>query len=252
MVESDYVFIDGVPIDVGEHGEHDYLFHSGEPVTDRGESSFVFESGTGVGGQNLVGWWKMDDGSGPLEDEEGRNDGVENGNPTYGVSGTDGTAVDLDGSGDWFDLKSADYDLGDFSLTIWVYPRDTGTAINQITEFSNELRMEINVTNSGDMEFRLVFEDGNVETILTGGGYLPEGTWTHLIFSYDGSTMRLFKNGSVTHSISYSGSADVRGGFALGRDYEQFTQYWDGRFDDMRLYKTGLNEEEGESLYNSY
>jgi len=50
MVKSDYVFESGDPIDVGTHGEHDYVYHSGEAVNDSGQSEYVFESGTGLGG----------------------------------------------------------------------------------------------------------------------------------------------------------------------------------------------------------
>jgi hypothetical protein len=49
MAESDYVFLSGDPLDVGQHGETDYVFHSGDPVPNDGKSSYVFESGTGIG-----------------------------------------------------------------------------------------------------------------------------------------------------------------------------------------------------------
>jgi len=50
MAKSDYIFESGEAIDVGSHGETDYVFASGEPVANSGDSSFVFESGTGLGG----------------------------------------------------------------------------------------------------------------------------------------------------------------------------------------------------------
>jgi len=52
MPKSDYVFEQGEPIDVGTAGDHDFVFGSGESVTDRGVSDFVFESGTGIGGSS--------------------------------------------------------------------------------------------------------------------------------------------------------------------------------------------------------
>lgn len=50
MPQSEFVYIQGEAIPVGSHGDHDYLYASGEPVIDSGDSDFVFESGTGVGG----------------------------------------------------------------------------------------------------------------------------------------------------------------------------------------------------------
>jgi len=60
MAESDYVFIEGQAITIGEHGQHSYLFESGNSVYDDGESSFVFESGTGLSG-SLVAIELIDD-----------------------------------------------------------------------------------------------------------------------------------------------------------------------------------------------
>lgn len=50
MTKSGYVFESGEAIDVGSPGDHDYVFSSGEPVTDSGVSTYVFESGTGLRG----------------------------------------------------------------------------------------------------------------------------------------------------------------------------------------------------------
>jgi len=50
MADSTIVFEEGESIDVGSHGEHDFVYHEGEPVTDTGISSLVFEGGTGLGG----------------------------------------------------------------------------------------------------------------------------------------------------------------------------------------------------------
>lgn len=54
MVDSDYSFISGEPIEIGNHGQHSYLFESGEPVVDSGKSDFVFESGVGLDGFALT------------------------------------------------------------------------------------------------------------------------------------------------------------------------------------------------------
>lgn len=49
MTESDYVFIDGDPIDYGRHGQNTLAYQDGEPVVDEGESAIAFENGTGLG-----------------------------------------------------------------------------------------------------------------------------------------------------------------------------------------------------------
>lgn len=58
---ADYIYEKGTPINTGSHGETDYVFASGEPVTNSGESDFVFESGFGLGGTGVI---EISDGTG--------------------------------------------------------------------------------------------------------------------------------------------------------------------------------------------
>jgi hypothetical protein len=46
----DFVFEQGEEIATGNHGETDYVFAAGSPVPNTGASTFVFESGIGLGG----------------------------------------------------------------------------------------------------------------------------------------------------------------------------------------------------------
>lgn len=50
MTKSTFTFEEGEAIDVGQHGEHSFVFEEGTPVSDKGESNFVFEEGTGLRG----------------------------------------------------------------------------------------------------------------------------------------------------------------------------------------------------------
>lgn len=45
-----YIYESGEEVTVGSHGAHEYVYASGEPVTDSGVSDLVYESGTGLGG----------------------------------------------------------------------------------------------------------------------------------------------------------------------------------------------------------
>jgi len=54
MTESSYLFEQGEAVSVGSHGDHEYVFHSGDPVPDTGLSSLVFETGVGLGEAQVV------------------------------------------------------------------------------------------------------------------------------------------------------------------------------------------------------
>lgn len=53
MVNSSFVNEAGVPIEVGAHGDHSFLYEEGVEVIDEGQSGVVFEAGTGLGGVSL-------------------------------------------------------------------------------------------------------------------------------------------------------------------------------------------------------
>lgn len=52
--EDDFIYESGEPVATGGHGEHDYVYANGVPVTDTGQSTYVFESGVGLGGAGLI------------------------------------------------------------------------------------------------------------------------------------------------------------------------------------------------------
>lgn len=62
MVDSGYVYDRGEAIVVGSHGDTSYLYHSGEPVLNRGRSLLVHETGIGLGGGGSLTWNKFLDG----------------------------------------------------------------------------------------------------------------------------------------------------------------------------------------------
>jgi len=54
MANSNFVFEEGEAIDVGRHGDHDYVYADGNKVVDAGDSTIVFESGVGLGGGDII------------------------------------------------------------------------------------------------------------------------------------------------------------------------------------------------------
>lgn len=54
MPESNYAFVTGQGIFYGNHGAHDYVYHSGEPVFDSGQGGFIFESGQSFGSAFII------------------------------------------------------------------------------------------------------------------------------------------------------------------------------------------------------
>jgi len=54
MADSSYVYESGSSVTIGSHGTDNYAYVSGSPLRNSGGSTFVFQSGTGIGGGGVI------------------------------------------------------------------------------------------------------------------------------------------------------------------------------------------------------
>jgi Concanavalin A-like lectin/glucanases superfamily len=85
---------------------------------------------------------------------------------------------------------------------------------------------------------------------IIGGSYgeaygtsnLVANTWTHLAATYDGTTLRLYVNGTQVSSVARSGAiATSNGVLSIGGD-PLYGQYFAGRIDDVRIYNAARTQ----------
>lgn len=124
MGESSYVFESGEPVITGVHGDHSYTYVSGNPLTDKGVSSYVFESGTGIGGESAK--VTISDSTGQDTGDVtiiSRNETVEN---YYGYNASGNTAAAEGNINDYLDVRYTVFyifenaDTGEYSFG-WVH-----------------------------------------------------------------------------------------------------------------------------------
>lgn len=70
---------------------------------------------------------------------------------------------------------------------------------------------------------------------------LATGRWYHIAGTYDGSTMKIYINGTLQGSLSVSGTIESNDVFALGRNYGN-DRVLDGKLDESRVWNTALSE----------
>jgi hypothetical protein len=80
------------------------------------------------------------------------------------------------------------------------------------------------------------------------------GNWVHIVATWDGSVMRLYKNGSqcaVGLLNAMCSSPDTRTGIgaAIGRVSDSGISFFNGNIDDIRFYNRALSQEEIQILY---
>jgi len=200
----------------------------------------------------LVAAYNFDEGTGTsLTDHSGTgNNGTLSG-PTWTTAGRNGGALTFDGVNDMvtvLDAPNLDLTTG-LTLQAWVYPTvNTGTRDVLIKEGTG-----VDIYNLYHRNWRGLPE-GNVMVGGTNrtaeGAALPVNTWSHLATTYDGSVLRFFVNGSQVAATNIAGSiATSTGALRIGGN-SLWTEFFQGRIDDVRVYNRALTAPEVQADMN--
>ncbi len=192
----------------------------------------------------LVGWWKLDDGSGLMAvDASSRgNDGTLEGDPQWVVGWLCG-ALELDGD-DHVDTGNAE-NLATYTFGVWAMSPAAPSSDAPSGPLHRENNYQISWNHSNET-FR------GTAAMNAGGwhaasfGTLEADTWYHLAASYDGEVFTSYKNGElITSNDAPSGPPNADSNtLKLGRHALAATQYFTGTVDDARVYSRALTEEE--------
>jgi len=89
--------------------------------------------------------------------------------------------------------------------------------------------------------------NSSLHHILVNNALSTSGVWVHVAGTYDGSTMRLYLNGTEQPgAVSVSGTVATGGGIHLSSSGETLN----GRLDDVRVYSRALSATEIQALAN--
>lgn len=180
-----------------------------------------------------------------IDDTGNGNDGTVNG-ATLGADrfGNANAAYDFDGATSYIEISSDDFLVGrnQLSMSWWVYT-NTSTVFQDMLSFGNVRAF--------------ITEDGfvNVNTQV-GGSATPIGTeilqdqWEHFVYTYDGSTAILYRNGVEVSQLALSGTIDASGGAGLLGALTSTDNHLNGSLDDIKLYDYAISGTEVLELYS--
>ena len=126
--------------------------------------------------------------------------------------------------------------IQEFTIAAWVKLNSTPTGNMRFVTLRNEkavLRYD-----DGDLHYYVKIDDSlyNIRSDST----LSSGTWYHVLGTYDGTTMRLYLNGTQqSTTVSVSGTVATGNGIHLSG-----TEALDGLLDDVRIYNRVLDGSE--------
>ena len=195
---------------------------------------------------SLVGWWKLDEGSGDIAyDSSGHgHDGTIEGGPQW-VAGQTGTALDFGGTDDYVDCgNGASLNITDeFTLAMWIKTNDAGD--NGHHHYFNKGDTGYQLKHSSNNTLLCAFETDGWHIARTPVDGSFNGVWHHLAGSYDGSHVNIYIDGILMVATAYVGSIDLTPvNVNIGRCEDRTDRFVDAVIDDARIYNRALTEQE--------
>jgi len=202
---------------------------------------------------NLVGWWKLDEGSGVnvFDDSGYGNHATLKGEPQW-ITGHEGDALEFVGSGNYVDCGNAEVlNVGVFSVSFWCNIPDTQEWNHMISKGQHGASGAPGSVNWGVMmysgEQRILFETFN-DTVWYG---VPAdttiGEWHHVVATFEGNTMQLYHDGELAGTRSDAGMLlEPSRPLLIGArsDAGSAGGFFTGSIDDVRIYNKVLTEDE--------
>lgn len=189
-----------------------------------------------------VSRWTFDD---TVNDSWGSNDGGSSTSSGYTSNSIRGKAMQFNGTDDNITFPS----LGTFSqytISAWVQfnnPNDGDDDAMLTLRSDNEVLLRNN--GAGTFEFIQIDSDNNGNTLLA---TIDNSGWHHVTCIWDGSNMKLYKNGAFIESGAMT-STNVPNKTNVIGSSEANTRYMDGKIDDVRIYNRALSPSEIFQLY---
>lgn len=202
--------------------------------------------------QELVAYWKFDEGGGNIlfDETENSNDGTIH-EATW-AAGKLGSALEFDGVNDYVDCGNMGKPT-QWTVVVWIKPTGSLTdgAIvksrkGNYTEWGPEIlkgRLRTYITDEVGDTYQLA-------TSSIGASELPVGTWSYIGITVDGSYVKFYLNGILHDTITQTKQmTGTSGSLSIGRSGSSNSSYWRGTIDEVRIYNRALTETEIKELY---
>jgi hypothetical protein len=171
-------------------------------------------------------------------------------------------SIFLDESNDRIETTFVDNSTNSVTVSAWIYPTtfNSGSFTHTIIDAGEETKYifrggELNGSNVVDLAIHV---GGSQYSLFDGngtfGGDIPLNQWSHVAGTYDGTTRKVYLNGTeVLSDTSASGdftspSTDVLS--QIGKDINTNERDWSGGLDELLVYNRALSASEISDLSN--
>jgi hypothetical protein len=199
---------------------------------------------------NLISYYKLDETSGTnVVDSVGTTNMTSSG-ITVNQDGKIDKSYLSDSDTDSVTTSSATSITGNFSINLWAYRTGTATYTNNtIVEqgsYASNTGFGFYINQSHQLAWRVNQNYNNYKAAAT----LTLNTWEMYTLVYNGSTIKIYKNGSEASSESFTTNPT---GSNLRRMFNRETnsEAYIGRLDEVGIWSRALTSDEVSDLYNS-
>ena len=165
---------------------------------------------------------------------------------TIVTSGRYGKALSFDGVNDLVtinDSVSLDLSTG-FTFEAWVKPvAIKRSCVVIFKEQPSSSTYNLYAYEDADL-WGSSFNDGLNEHTVSGINALPINQWTHIVSTYDGTKLQLYKNGVLESSSAQSGPIKITEGVLQIGGNSIWGEYFQGTIDEVKVYNRALTTTE--------
>lgn len=161
------------------------------------------------------------------------NDGTNNN--TAEVDGIIGKAKRFDGDNDYISLSDACIASGTWTLDFWIKPNNPDNYERIFIQgYDGCGSQQIMASWYGDhVEFRST-TDSSSSTAQIASGSIVDDEWSHVVWTFNGTTHNVYVNGVVSTGTVSTTSWDINGDIYIGTRNGS-GNYWTGDIDEVRL-----------------
>ena len=205
-------------------------------------------SGTANVTNGLIGWWKLDDGSGSTASDSSGNalNGMLTNSPTW-TSGLLNGAMSFASASQVIGIPAHNYGSS-LSVCAWVQLSSYLPGYQRIFDTDYRYGYFLGFAVDGRTGLFIV---ANPSIGTCSGGMATNGQWSHLCGTFDGSSGLLYFNGSLVASNAFTAPTQGSVGAQIAHSVsDNDTRSLAGLLDDVRVYNRALSSNEVKIIYN--
>jgi glucose/arabinose dehydrogenase len=192
----------------------------------------------------LVGAWGFDEATGTTAGDSSGSGNIGTISGATRTTGKYGGALSFDGVNDWVTVPDANsLDVNRMTLEAWVRPSVVGNwRTVLLKEQPGQLAYALYASTDNSRPSGHVFTTADMA--LRGSSALTANTWSHLAFTWDGATSRIYVNGTQVASAALTGTAATSASSLRIGGNSIWGEWFSGAIDEVRIYNRALSAAE--------